>query len=194
MDEKKTQSGAPHKPSVLEKYPYPEKLVQKLVGMLAEPEKETKEKFARLKNGTGGNVADTSDGGSGDSQKHNRDPGLEAHVLSEAVVAVATLAQAKPWRWRLTDVRSTSLTPLHEVRPDAETGRGFPAGHAPRALAFGRDAPRDRVQRAVLRELPDGRAAAELGARGATRAARRTTPRDARSSKPRPTWVLRRPH
>jgi hypothetical protein len=117
MDEKKTQSGAPHKPSVLEKYPYPEKLVQKLVGMLAEPEKETKEKFARLKNGTGGNVADPSDGGSGDSQKHNRDPGLEAHVLSEAVVAVATLAQAKPWRWRLTDVRSTSLTPLHEVRP-----------------------------------------------------------------------------
>ena len=117
MDEKKTQSGAPHKPSVLEKYPNPEKLVQRLVGMLAEPEKETKEKFARLKNGTGGNVGDPSDGGSGDSQKHNRDPGLEAHVLSEAVVAVATLAQAKPWRWRLTDVRSTSLTPLHEVRP-----------------------------------------------------------------------------
>ena len=112
MDEKKAQSGLGFlnpKPSVLEKYPYPEKLVEKLVGMLAEPDS---------KNGTG-SVADESDGGSADLRKQNRDPGLEAHVLSEAVVAVATLAQAKPWRWRLTDVLSTSLTPTHKVSAQA---------------------------------------------------------------------------
>jgi hypothetical protein len=75
-------------PTVLEKYPYPETLVARLAEMLSDQTSQGERELP-------GAVA-------------RRDPGLDAHVLSEAVVAVAALARDKPWRWRLVDVRSTS--------------------------------------------------------------------------------------
>ena len=75
-------------PTVLEKYPYPETLVARLAEMLSDQTPQGERELP-------GAVA-------------RRDPGLDAHVLSEAVVAVAALARDKPWRWRLVDVRSTS--------------------------------------------------------------------------------------
>ena len=58
------------------------------------------------------------------------------------------------------DVRSTSRRPAPRVR---HLGGGHAPRRQPRAPARGRDAPRDCVQRAVLRELPDGRAPQSWG-------------------------------
>ena len=84
----KNSSSSRVTPTVLEKYPYPETLVARLAEMLSDQTPQGERELP-------GAVA-------------RRDPGLDAHVLSEAVVAVAALARDKPWRWRLVDVRSTS--------------------------------------------------------------------------------------
>ena len=126
----KTASCAP---AVLEKYPYPEKLVVALTGMLAAspPSGATRAANPETAGESGDDaVAANPFGYLEDAVEGSRDAGLEAHVLSEAVVAVATLAQAKPWRWRLVNVCSTSLaTPppaIETADDDASAGRRAP--------------------------------------------------------------------
>jgi hypothetical protein len=90
-------------PKVLEKYHSPGKVIGALVGMLRE--------ITQPENGT---TVSSSAAASKNAQAetHTHDPGLNAHVLSEAVVCVATLAQSKVWRWRMLDVRTTALVPV----------------------------------------------------------------------------------
>ena len=97
-----TDVSANRSMTVLERYHSPEKVISALVGMLGDE-----------KSNSHGNT-NTRD-----------DPSLDAHVLSEAVVCVATLAQSKQWRWRMLDVLTTSRDEdLDVARKGYETTAG----------------------------------------------------------------------
>ena len=115
--------------------PYPDKLIAALSGMLAvrssfgsSPSFRDREARARGSDPIG-YLEDAADGDA-------RDAGVEAHALSEAVVALATLARAKPWRWRLVDVRSTSLAaPIAASTEPADDGASAGSAEAPEAAS-----------------------------------------------------------